>query len=118
MTITRIDEAGTVTLKAEGWLDTVSASVLGEAIEAVEAADALVLDFEKVEYMSSFGLRQVIIAAKKAREIGARFSVINVDTAVMSIFGMTGLDQRMEVSGKEAEEEEETAEKAEETPAP
>ena len=100
MTITRIDDEGTVTLKAEGWLDTASASVLGDALEAVEKADTLVLDFEKVEYMASAGLRQVIAASKKAKELGADFRVINTDAAVMNIFCMTGIDQKLDIRAK------------------
>lgn len=100
MTITRIEEAGTVTLKAEGWLDTISAPILGEAVAAVEKAETLVLDFEKVEYMASSGLRQVIIASKKAKELGARFRLINVDTAVMNIFCITGIDQKLDISAR------------------
>ena len=100
MTITRMEDAGTVTLKAEGWLDTVSAPILGEAVAAVETAETLVLDFEKVEYIASSGLRQVILASKKAKEIGARFRVINAGAAVMDIFSLTGIDQKLDISAK------------------
>ena len=100
MTITRVEEENTVTLKADGWLDTVSAPILGEAVEAVEKAETLVLDFEKVEYMASSGLRQVIAASKKAKEIGASFRVIHVNTAVMNIFSMTRIDQKLDIRAK------------------
>ena len=101
MTITKIEDAGTVTLKVDGWLDTASAPMLGEAVDVVETAEMLVLDFEKVEYMASSGLRQVVAASKKAKEIGAGFRVIHVDTTVMNIFSMTHIDQKMDIIAKE-----------------
>lgn len=100
MTITRIDEAGKVTLKADGWLDTASAPALGEAVDAVESAAEIVLDFEGVEYMASSGLRQVIAAAKKAKEMGAAFRVTGVESGVMNIFAMTGIDKKLDIRAK------------------
>ena len=100
MTINTTNENGRIVLKLEGWLDTVSSPALGEAVDAIEAADAIVLDFENVEYMASAGLRQVIAAYKKAKTIDAAFSVVNVGTEVMSIFQLTGLDKKIDITGK------------------
>ncbi len=100
MTITKTNENGTITLKPEGWLDTASSPMLGEAVEAVTEASALVLDFEKVEYMASAGLRQVVAAHRKAKSLNAAFSVVGVGPEVMSIFRMTGIDKKLSVKAK------------------
>lgn len=100
MTITRIDENNTVTLKLEGWLDTLTSSELGKEIEAIGQTDAIVLDFDQLEYISSAGLRQVIACNKKAQSMGASFSVINAGNEVMSIFRLTGVDKKLKVSAK------------------
>ena len=55
-------------------------------MDDIQAAETIVLDFEKVEYMASAGLRQVIAAHKRARLLNAAFSVVNVVPGVMSIF--------------------------------
>lgn len=97
MIITESNENGIVTFKVEGWLDTTSSPELGEKVDAVTEASALVLDFEKVEYMSSAGLRQVVATHKKAKSLDASFSVINVCPAVMSIFKMTNIDKKLDI---------------------
>ena len=97
MTISRSNENGIITLTPEGWLDTEAAPVLGEAVEEISEAKELILDFEKVEYMSSAGLRQVIAAGRKAKTLGAEFSVIHVGSEVMSIFRMSGIDRKIRV---------------------
>lgn len=97
MNIQQTNENGTVTLKPEGWLDTFTSPELGAVLEAIDAAQALILDFEKVEYMSSAGLRQVVAANGKAKALGAAFRVIHVTPSVMNIFRMTGIDKKLEI---------------------
>ena len=98
MTINRIEENGAVTLQLDGWLDTLSSPELGAVVDEITKAAAIILDFEKVEYIASSGLRQVVACSRKARELGAAFSVINVGTEVMSIFRLTGLDKKIDIT--------------------
>ena len=100
MKITESLENGNLTFKLEGWLDTASSPLLGEKVESVAEASGLVLDFDLVEYMSSAGLRQVIATHKKAKSLGASFSVVNVCPAVMSIFKMTNIDKKLDIRAK------------------
>ena len=100
MVIRESIENGTVTFKLDGWLDTAASPELGEKVEAVTEASAMVLDFDKVEYMSSSGLRQVVAANKKAKQLGASFAVVNVCPAVMSIFKMTNIDKKLDIKAK------------------
>lgn len=100
MNITRKNENGIVTFSPEGWLDTVSSPELGEMVDAVTEAQTLVLDFDRVDYMSSAGLRQVIASHKKAKSLGAAFMVINVCPSVMSIFKMTSIDKKLDIRAK------------------
>ena len=100
MNITESNVNGIVTLQIEGWLDTVSSAELGEKVDAVTEANAFILDFDGVEYMSSAGLRQVVAAHKKAKSLDADFSVINICPAVMSIFKMTNIDKKLNIKAK------------------
>lgn len=97
MNIEQINENGNVIFKPEGWLDTITSPELGAAIDKLETAQALILDFEKVEYMSSAGLRQVVAANVKAKSMNAEFRVIRVAPSVMNIFKMTGIDQKLDI---------------------
>lgn len=98
MTITKSNENGKITLSLDGWLDTAAAPTLGAEVEAIEAADEIILDFDKVEYMSSSGLRQVVAAHRKAKELGAKLTVCRVHNEIMSIFALTGLDKKLTVT--------------------
>ena len=100
MKISQKNENGTLTIIPQGWLDTISSPELGDVVEAVTEASELVLDFDLVEYMSSAGLRQVLATHKKAKSLGASFSVINVCPAVMSIFKMTNIDKKLAIKAK------------------
>ncbi len=100
MTIETVKNDKEITLKLDGWLDTVSSPELGAAVDAIEEATAIVLDFDKVEYIASSGLRQVVACHRKAKELGAEFSVIHVGTEAMSIFELTGLDKKMTIKAK------------------
>ncbi len=100
MEITKTENEGIVTFKLNGWLDTASSPQLGEAIDSVTSAAAITLDFADVEYMASAGLRQVVACHRKAKELDAVFSVINVGNKVMSIFELTGIDKKISLTKK------------------
>lgn len=100
MTITKTMENNKVILSVEGWLDTKSAPELGREIEALSEIEALVLDFEKLEYIASAGLREVVSAYKKMKSMNGEFSVIHVTSEVMDVFKLTGFDQKIDIQAK------------------
>lgn len=101
MNISTVNKDGKITIKLDGWLDTLSSPQLGEEIEKIEKAESIVLDFDRVEYLSSSGLRQIVACHRKAKELEADFSVINVCNEVMSIFRLTSIDKKLNISAKE-----------------
>lgn len=101
MTITKKNENGKTILSVEGWLDTQSSPELGKEINSLSDIKNLVLDFEKLEYISSSGLREVVSAYKKMKEKGGDFSIINVSSEVMDVFKLTGFDKRLDIKVKE-----------------
>lgn len=73
-----------------GRLDTVTAPELETEIFAIlPTADSLTLDMEKLEYISSAGLR-VILKTQKALADNAGLKLINVSEAVKEVFDITG----------------------------
>ena len=72
MKIIKSEENGRTVLAVEGWLDTPSSGELMEAVEAVENAKSLVLDFNGVEYICSSGLRAVLRGYQKMQKMGER----------------------------------------------
>ena len=80
----------TVTLKVEGRLDTTTAPALEKTVnEHCGTAEELVLDFEKLAYISSAGLRVLLGAQKKMNKQGL-MKLTNVCDEVMGILEMTG----------------------------
>lgn len=100
MTITKTVENNVAILFVEGWLDTQSSPELGKEVEGLSDVEGLVLDFEKLEYISSSGLREVVSAYKKMKSENGIFSVINVSSEVMDVFKLTGFDKKLDIRAK------------------
>ncbi len=74
----------------EGRLDTITSPELEEELKAsLEGAQVLVLDFEKLEYISSAGLR-VLLSAQKTMAKRGEMKLTHVNETVMEIFEVTG----------------------------
>lgn len=97
MNITQNNNDGIITIVLEGWLDHSSSPELGEIIDGIDSAKGIVLDFAKIEYVSSAGIRQIVATHRKAKELEAAFSVINVNPEVMSVIAITGLDKKLNI---------------------
>ncbi|HBI61034.1 MAG TPA: anti-sigma factor antagonist [Lachnospiraceae bacterium] len=97
MTITKTVENNKAVLFVEGWLDTKSAPELRKEIDSLSGIDGLVLDFEKLEYIASAGLREIVSAYKKLKSMNGDFSVIHVGSEVMEVFKLTGFDQKFDI---------------------
>ncbi len=96
MNISKQINENTAVIALEGWLDTKTAPDLSTELDSLEASvTSLVLDFEKLEYISSAGLRVIVSAYKKMGEGNLR--IINVAPAVMEVFKMTGFDQKLDI---------------------
>ena len=87
-----IRNEGTSTIIApEGRIDTVTAPELEEALAKLPNGTASInFDFEKVEYISSAGLRILLVAQKKMKTSGGSMSISNVPPTVKEVFDITG----------------------------
>ena len=90
LNISKEIENGKCTLTLEGRLDTVTAPDLEKEMPAVvEEANELIMDFEKLEYISSAGLRVLLMAHKTMAKKGG-LKVVRVNETIMEIFEVTG----------------------------
>ena len=93
LNIEKKQEGTALTVKLEGRLDTNTAPVFQAEVEPLLAnASSLMLDFEKVDYVSSAGLR-VIVAMQKRATVNGSLAFRNVVPDVMDVFKMTGFDK-------------------------
>lgn len=65
--------------------------------QAVTVNAGLVLDFAGVDYISSVGLRVLMVAAKKARARGAHIAVTTLHPVVAEIFAISRFDSVLAV---------------------
>lgn len=90
MNITKTKNEAAVELAVEGRLDTTTAPALEAEIKALgEDVNSLVLDFEKLEYISSAGLR-VLLSAQKLMNKQGTMKVKNVCDDIQEVFEITG----------------------------
>ncbi|MCR5596025.1 MAG: AMP-binding protein [Lachnospiraceae bacterium] len=74
-----------------GRIDTITSPALREEIAAIPSdIRRVIIDFKNVDYISSAGLRELLICRKKYRDDA--MSVINVSKEVEAIFATTGFD--------------------------
>ena len=73
-----------------GRLDTTTAPALEAELNAsFDGLEVLTLDFAKLEYISSAGLR-VLLAAQKIMNKQGSMTVCNVNSDIMEVFEITG----------------------------
>ncbi|MBR5679110.1 MAG: STAS domain-containing protein [Clostridia bacterium] len=74
----------------EGRLDTTTAPELETALKAsLDGVTALEMDFGKLDYISSAGLR-VLLSAQKIMNKQGKMTLTNVSAPIMEIFEVTG----------------------------
>ena len=82
--------ASELTVELSGRLDTNTAPELEAALKtALEGVEELTFDFEKLDYVSSAGLR-VLLATQKTMNRQGSMKVKNANEIIMEIFEVTG----------------------------
>ncbi len=98
MTITKNQEADKLTVSLEGRLDTTTSPQLeGELRSSVNGIRELTFDMEKLDYISSSGLR-VLLAAQKVMNRQGNMKVLNVKPEIMEIFEVTGFVDILDIA--------------------
>ncbi len=90
MTINKNLEGTKLEISLVGRLDTTTAPMLeAELKQSLEGITELVFDFEKLEYISSAGLR-ILLAAQKMMNKQGSMTVKNVNEVIAEVFEVTG----------------------------
>ena len=83
-------EGDKLTVALEGRLDTTTSPDLEKSLnESISSVTELVLDFEKLDYISSAGLR-VLLAAQKIMNRQGSMKLCRVGESIMEILEVTG----------------------------
>lgn len=90
MNLIKKTEGTSLCIALEGRMDTTTAPQLEAEIKgSMEGVKELILDFEKLEYLSSAGLR-VLLAAQKMMNQHGSMKICHVNETIMEIFEVTG----------------------------
>ena len=81
----------TMNIALGGILDTKSAPQLQDAImESVADVTEINFDFANLEYLTSAGLRAILVAQQEMEDKDGKITLKNVSKDIMDIFKMTG----------------------------
>ncbi|MCE2438079.1 MAG: STAS domain-containing protein [Candidatus Latescibacteria bacterium] len=88
-----------------GRIDGSNADVLQGTLESGIGPDdsALILDFERVTFISSAGLRVDVIIAWRFKEPGKQFGVCTLTDPVRDVITISGFNQIIDVCASQAE---------------
>jgi stage II sporulation protein AA (anti-sigma F factor antagonist) len=60
-------------------------------------ATRLLIDFSKLDYISSAGLRSVLLAAKRIRASGGRMSLCSLNRQIAEVFDLSGFSSVLDI---------------------
>ena len=93
MEIEKIQNGDVTTLNLTGRLDTVTSPDLQKTlVEIMPGTHVIELNFSKVDYVSSAGLRVLLFGQKNTQASGKTMKLKNVSTEVSEVFKITGFD--------------------------
>ena len=97
MTIKQTKDGNKLTISVEGMIDTNTSPQLAEVVKtSLGGIKFLTFDFAKVDYISSAGLR-VLLLAQKIMDKQGDMCVKNVCENVMHVFELTAFDQILDI---------------------
>ena len=97
MTISKTMNGNCLELAVEGRLDTVTAPDLDAELSAVyDSIDSLIFDMQKLDYISSAGLRVLLKAQKTMKNKGGMI-LRNLNSDVREVLDITGFSEIMTI---------------------
>ena len=97
LNIIKNKDGSSLNIALEGRLDTTTAPELETELKAaLPETTSLVMDFEKLEYISSAGLR-VLLSAQKLMDKQGEMKLIHVNDVINEIFEVTGFSDILNI---------------------
>ena len=98
-------EGDTLVAKAEGRIDGTNARQFQDDLDSVieEGDRAVILNFQDLMYISSAGIRVVLMTAKTLQRREARFALCSLSEPVREIFEVSGFDKIIPIHSSQDE---------------
>ena len=93
MSATVFEKQGSrLTVKPEGRLDTATSPILESEMQPYleDGVQDVIMDFTKVEYISSGGLRLMLTTDQQLESRGGSMKIIHVNENILEIFSLVG----------------------------
>ena len=105
MRISAERDGGTLIARANGRIDSANSREFHSSLEEVVADDdrAVVLDFEDVSYISSAGMRVMLLTAKSLQRDGVKFALCSMNDMIREVFKISGFDKIIPIHGSQSE---------------
>jgi anti-anti-sigma factor len=99
MEIAETKSGGTLVMTPTGRLNAESAQTFQERLlSCIDAGEtSVLLDLAQLDYISSAGLRSLLIAAKRLQARDGRFAICALTANVREVFRMSGFDTIIDV---------------------
>ena len=97
LNIEKKTDGSSLNIALEGRLDTMTSPQLEETLkDSLDGVTSLIMDFEKLEYISSAGLR-VLLSAQKIMNKQGEMKLIHVNDVINEIFEVTGFSDILNI---------------------
>ncbi|HVU40697.1 MAG: STAS domain-containing protein [Xanthobacteraceae bacterium] len=95
----------TFVVTAKGRLDSGASAVFAEKVGALitSANPKLLIDFAEVDFVTSAGLRAVLVLVKKVKAAGGSFALCAVQEPVREVLDITGFTDMLRIHTARAE---------------
>lgn len=105
MEITSGIDGDLVQFHVAGSIDASTSSSVEHAVNTAVSGGGkrLIFDMREVNYISSAGLRAILVAAKKAKAAGGGAAVFGLQSAVAEVFTVAGFGKIVPIASSEAE---------------
>jgi len=105
MNIGQSKENNALVLTPEGKLDSYSANSFETSVcKSIDNGEnSIIMDFSKVYYMSSAGLRTLLIIANRMKDANGTISIFNVSGKVSKVISISGFDKIINVFSSKSE---------------
>lgn len=91
-------ESNTLFIDLDGRLDTVTSQQLGELLPNEKRRNLDIdFNFAKLEYISSAGLRILVLFKKEAQATNNKMVIRNINEVVKEVFTVTGFDKILKI---------------------
>ena len=98
-------ENGLVTLAADGRVDGTNAKDFQQEVEAAieQAERGVLVDMTKLSYISSAGLRAMLLVAKALDKRNVKFALYGMSEQIRDVFKISGFDKIISVCDSRAD---------------